>query len=206
MQVFYHKDVSYVHAPKIGSRSILGWFSILKDPEIYTKHPEYFVEVNTMDHAYTPIRRMQQECGEIRTSVSFVVSRDPVKRFVSAYKNRVVTHKELRGSKLIDPSKNYPEFDQFVDQFHQFRDESKSIEVHFKSLTFYYGGDKSLFTRIFRTENLSECRVFLQDHFSTELPDLRLQQNKPGIHIEPTHKQISFIQDLYKQDYLNGWT
>ena len=206
MQVFYHKDVSYVHAPKIGSRSIIGWFAILKDPTIYEKHPDYFVEVNTKDHVYTPIRRMQQECGEIRTPLSFVVSRDPVKRFVSAYKNRVVTHKELRDSKLIDPSKQYPEFDQFVDQFYQFRDESKSIEVHFKSLTFYYGSDRSIFTKVFRTENLTECRLFLQDHFSTELPDLRLQQNKPGIQVEPTTKQINFIQKLYKQDYLNGWT
>lgn len=206
MQVFYHKDVSYVHAPKIGSRSILGWFAILKDPEIYTKHPEYFVEVNTEDHVYTPIRRMQEERGEILTSISFVVTRDPVQRFVSAYKNRVVTHKELRGSKLIADGKDYPEFDQFVEQFHQFKDENKSIDIHFKSMSFYYGGDRSLFTKVFRTDNLSECRVFLEDHFSTELPDLRLQQNKPGIHIKPTEKQIQFIKELYKKDYENGWT
>lgn len=206
MQVFYHKDVSYVHAPKIGSRSILGWFAILKDPEIYTKHPEYFVEVNTEDHAYTPIRRMQEERGEILTPISFVVTRDPVQRFVSAYKNRVVTHKELRGSKLIADGKDYPEFDQFVEQFHQFKDENKSIDIHFKSMSFYYGGDRLLFTKVFRTDNLSECRVFLEDHFSTELPDLRLQQNKPGIHIKPTEKQIQFIKELYKKDYENGWT
>lgn len=195
--LFKHKDVTYVHAPKIGSRSILGWFALLKKPGLYQEHPEYFPDVNVEDHVYSQIRFMQEQTETIETPFSFCVTRDPVQRFVSGFKNRVLTHKRVTGVDNID---------QFVDNFERLYAKNKDVNTHFKPLTHWYGFDKSRYSKVFRTENLDECRQWLSMHFERTLPRLHLQQNPPNVQVEATDKVVEFVHDFYKADYKNGWT
>lgn len=196
MMCFEHEDVTYVHAPKIGSRSILGWLAILKNPKLYEDHPEYFKEINVGDAVYKGIRSRVDATNSITTPIAFCVTRDPIKRFVSNYKNRVLTHQKVKPT---------PTLSEFMDNFDDLFDKNTDIRNHFPTLTHFYGPDRSVYQKVFRTENLDECRVFLQEHFKCELPSLRLQQSKKVKEPQLTDQQVSWIKDKYSEDYVNGW-
>jgi len=193
-QVFPFRGIDYVHAPKIGSRSILGWFAIIKQPDLLKTHPEYFQEVKNTEGEYSEIRFMFNTTSQSNNDTRFCVTRDPVKRFVSGFKNRVHTHNKC----------NVKDFDEFVDNFEEIYGTNRDIFTHFRPQTVFYGRDKSLYTRIFRTETLDECRQWLSSKFNKELPNLHLQQNIK-IDVDPTNKQIEKIKHFYRADYKNGW-
>lgn len=193
-KIFVHKDVEYVHAPKVGSRSIIGWFAILKKPDLHKQHPEWFKPVDKGVGQYKDIRAMMNVQFESESNHRFCVKRDPVKRFISGFKNRVHTHDECEVK----------DFDEFVDRFEEIYGENKSIWVHFRPQSLFYGSDQSIYERIFRTENLDECREWLSNRFNQDLPVLHLQQNVP-VEVNPTEKQRQKIEQFYKQDYKNRW-
>ena len=192
--MFPFRGIDYVHAPKIGSRSILGWFAIIKQPGIYESHPEYFQEVKNTEGEYHEIRFMFTPTEHSNNNTRFCVTRDPVKRFVSGFKNRVHTHNKC----------DVKDFDEFVDNFDEIYGTNRDIYTHFRPQTVFYGRDKTLYERIFRTETLDECRQWLSDRFDRDLPELHLQQNV-RVAVDPTNKQIEKIKHFYRADYKNGW-
>lgn len=193
---FKFEDVTYVHAPKIGSRTILGWFAILGEPSLKDEHPEFFKEVSVGDALYKGIRSRVKATEKIETPIAFCITRDPVVRFVSNFKNRVLTHEKV---------KPVPSIEEFIENFDVLYEENIDVNNHFKSLTEFYGTDRSIFSQIYRTERLGDCKAFLEQHFNTTLPDLKLQQSKPTASLTLTPDQEAWVKEKYAVDYENGW-
>lgn len=205
--IFLSSDsqIAYYHAPKNGSRTLLGYLALTKDPSLYDEHPEYFDPV--LDEVYQPLRDRVQQQGRhhynpslvpvVDNPIRLVIKRDPVKRFVSGYTNRVLHHNKLGNKK--------PDFPEFIRRFDYFYGKYSDIETHFRPQVSFFGLDKSIYTHIFDISEMDKVRELFEDTYKRKFPDLRLQQGGNTQKPELTKEQELWIRNKYESDYRTGW-
>lgn len=206
--IFLSSDsqIAYYHAPKNGSRTLLGYLALTKDPNLYEEHPEYFDPV--FDEVYTPLRDRVEKQGRhhyeprfvptVDNPIRLVVKRDPVKRFVSGYSNRVLHHNKLGGMK--------PDISEFIKRFDYFYSRYSDIETHFRPQVSFFGLDKSIFTHVFDVSEMHLVKELFEDTYKRSFPDLRLQQGGNTQKPDLTKEQEAWIQKKYEADYATGWS
>jgi hypothetical protein len=205
--IFISSDdqIAYYHAPKNGSRTLLGYLALTKDEKLYEEHPEYFKEVH--DEVYEELRKRSTKFGlhdyepkgvpSVENKIRVVVKRDPVKRFVSGYTNRVLFHGKLGGMK--------PDFTEFVSNFKYFNTKYPDVSTHFKPQVRFFGLDKDKYTHIFDTSEMHLVKELFEDTYKRKFPDLHLQQGGTNKKPQVTKEQEAWIQEMYKADYNAGW-
>jgi len=181
--------VVYYYAPKCGSRTIIGWAGLIKQPTIYQDHPEWFLDSRMDDYKelgdLTPIFQGNDAGHPVR----FCVVREPVGRFISAYTNRILYHEKMEKLSIAE----------FIETI----DEQKNDDVlsHIYPLSYWYGEDVSIFTHIFNLQQMNEVRLLLEMMSGISIPNIQLQQSggieKPTL----TRSQEEWIRERYKQDY-----
>ena len=145
-------------------------------------------------------------CGQ-----RFIVIRDPVKRFISAYRNRVLFHGQLNEEFIKrefpkvypDIPKFRPSISEFIEHFHTYR-RVNAIEHHCKSFSkFLEGNDLSFFTDIYKMEELNKFEIKLSTIFSKKIVFPKKQKGGPKIGIGDLNRaELDFIFELYADDYL----
>lgn len=205
--IFFSSDsqIAYYHAPKNGSRTMLGYLALTKEPDLYKEHPEYFDPVH--DEVYKPLRDRVEKSGRhhydphlvpiVDNGIRLVVKRDPVKRFLSGYTNRVLHHNRLGGMK--------PDISEFIKRFDYFNDRYSDVQTHFKPQVFFFGLDKSKFTHIFDTSEMHLVKELFEDTYKRSFPELQLQQGGNKQKPELTKEQEAWIRKKYEADYVSGW-
>jgi len=190
----FDDNLHYVPAPKVASRTTLGWMMLMREPGLY-RHKDWFPEVpQKQNHAYKQIKRLIKtehiETSEGKTV--FCVKRDPVKRFISAYQNMQWLGHLSSIQNLIN------EWDVHMTQ-------NKMVKAHFRTQTECYGSDPAFFTHTFHHSNMTEVREFLEDYAKVHLPNLHLQQSGEKREANLTKEQEDWIVAKYQIDYDNGW-
>ena len=205
--IFLSSDsqIAYYHAPKNGSRTVLGYLALTKEPNLYRDHPEYFDPI--YDEDYKHLRDRVEKIGRhhyeprlvpvVENPIRFVVKRDPVKRFVSGYTNRVLHHNRLGGMK--------PDITEFIKRFDYFYGKYSDVETHFRPQVSFFGLDKSSYTHIFDTSQMHLVKELFEDTYKLNLPDLQLQQGGNKQKPDLTKEQEEWIRNKYKADYDAGW-
>ena len=205
--IFLSSDnqIAYYHAPKNGSRTMLGYLALTKEPDLYKTHPQYFEPV--FDEVYEALRNRSERLGRhhydpnfvmfVDNPIRIVVKRDPVKRFISGYTNRVLHHGKLGGMK--------PDISEFINRFKHFYEKYSDIETHFMPQVNFFGLDKSIFTHVFDTSEMHKVRELFEDTYKRKFPDLRLQQGGNTKRPTLTKEQEQWIQKRYEADYAAGW-
>lgn len=184
---------------------MLGYLALTKEPNLFEEHPKYFEPV--FEEVYEELRSRVEKVGRHHYLPEFVpdhpapfkivVKRDPVKRFVSGYTNRVLHHNKLGGMK--------PSFSEFVRRFDYFYSKYSDIETHFRPQVSFFGLDKSMFTHIFDVSEMDKVKEFFEDTYQRKFPDLRLQQGGTTLKPEITKEQEDWIRKKYEADYVAGW-
>ena len=128
------------------------------------------------------------------------IIRDPVRRFLSAYTNRVLHYRELSedvvGDKLakrgLTPD---PDLDTFVDNITRYTKVSNPIRRHTRDQQMFLGPNTDYFDAVFRVEDLGAFPKHLEDRYGCPPLTLpRLQTGGPKIRIEDvTPKTLSLI-------------
>jgi hypothetical protein len=139
----------------------------------------------------------------------FIVIRDPIKRFLSAYSNRVTFHNELSKAfiqknqpKLLE---QIPVFNPGIGQFIEFFDTYRkvgNINGHTKPMTELFTDDLSFFDKVYPLEQISDLTAKLNQYHQTPLTLPHEQTGGRKIPLKDLNSmQIDYLFDVYQEDY-----
>jgi len=198
--------IAYYHAPKCGSRTMLGYLALIHSPLLYEKHPEYFdpVKGDSYGHLKSRVKMVSDHSFDpnqvpfTTNNFRIAIKRDPVDRFVSGYTNRIVHHKKFKDE--------VPTFSEFINNYNQFEVKYKDvIDWNFKPQVCFYGRDRNRFTHVFDINEFNSIKNLFELIYDREFPDLQLQQGGNKKKPKPNKTQIKWIKDKYREDYEAGW-
>lgn len=139
-----------------------------------------------------------------RQASIFTLVRDPVKRLISCYRNRVVDLGDLAKSEKKLKRRGLPlkpDLNTFILNLENYREANKIIEHHSRPQQEFLGNSLSYFDHVFTLNNMDELVEMLQGYKQ----DLEMRREKSGgsafslkdLSPEALEKAISF----YDQDY-----
>lgn len=135
------------------------------------------------------------------------VVRDPIKRFLSAFSNRVVFHKELSkvkaGGKLrdLDLPPN-PDIESFIDKFELYIQANYSVFHHTRPTTDFIGSDAAYYARVYKMEELDTFSEDVNKIMGTSLTLGRKQTGGPKMGLsDVSDKSLDKLRQLYDADY-----
>lgn len=155
-------------------------YKINKDPKYKDLDKNYNL-VNFLP-SYTPFQKMDvdEKC---------CIVRDPLKRFISAYKNRILFHKDAGFQNL--------NINEIIEKM-----ENNSFDNrHFLPQTYWLGNDLKYFTIV---SNISNMKIFINgvnNFFQNEVEFPRIQKGGTDDNIELTNNQITKLKKIYSSDY-----
>lgn len=145
--------------------------------------------------------------------------RDPVRRVLSAYSNRVLYYREL-SEEVAGPALQAnglapdPDFDLFMANIAGYIKCSASIGRHLSLQERFLGKSKDYFARVFRVEDMASFEAHMNERFGTTCSVPRLQEGGPKLDFrsfsaETRRRVIDFVRSSvifdwfpqYKEDY-----
>tara|TARA_B100000700_G_scaffold215822_1_gene237233 strand:+ start:127 stop:768 length:642 start_codon:yes stop_codon:yes gene_type:complete len=133
---------------------------------------------------------LKQKFSTVDAEEKCCIIRDPIKRFLSAYKNRILYHQDLEF-------KNHS-IDMIIEKL-----ESSNFEnQHFLPQNYFLGNDLNYFTILGDTNNMKNFVNGVNNFFekNVEFPQLQTGGNKEVVNL--SNLQITKIKQIYKDDYL----
>jgi hypothetical protein len=215
--------VGYQNIPKVATTSLFGWLyqaiALVKTgkPPV---HPFHRREFFSGGPGRPPLaREVANTAGGVapyRDFYCFAITRDPLRRFLSMYSNRVVFHRELaanrRGNLLeragLEPD---PEINLLVDRFDAYCKVQGSVLHHASPMMGRLGPDLGVYRRIVDIAGVQQCIDEIAAHLAArghadavaKLPVLgRSQTGGPKLGLEVLNP-FSFekLLDYYREDY-----
>jgi hypothetical protein len=129
--------------------------------------------------------------------VRIAIIRDPVKRFVSSYRDRVLNKNKDKVKSFVT------DFDYYVNNIDEVRFKSKDIRNHTKTQVSSIGNDPSKYTHIILTDNMNTELIPLIEQVS-EVPSVPVsyhKMSKKAPKVIPSNEQVKKIKKLFKEDY-----
>jgi len=197
---FYSKkyNIAYRPTPKCASTSIKSVFF-----QIHYHKPFNPRDMNSPDiHKYFQANYKQVEVNP-ENSFAFAVARDPIKRFISGYRNRVLHHENIKKLLDIDGQKYKPPLlSDFALSLPGFIKISVSVAHHMSLQKLILGDNLQKYSQIFKIEELSDLMAELMKRtkLAVELP--REQNYGPLFQLSGlSDDAFEYLLDFYKQDY-----
>lgn len=177
--------LAYVPVPKAGCSTVKQLLSQI-DPKYPRKFKRMGEPQKFAEHVVYPTRRFAAARFEKLNArwFRFCVIRDPLKRLLSCYTNRVLQMKDLEGSMRIKrgwadlPTDPDPDF--FFQNLGRFRRGSSQIRHHSITAKYFVGKDLSIYDRV--------CPIEQLDSLFEEL------SARTGEQISPTRKNKSSVK------------
>ncbi len=198
-------SISYLPLPKVANTSI-------KHTMFELEHGGRFTQAATgAAHIHEYFRRHKAAVSEGK--FRFVVVRDPIKRFLSAYANRVVHHRELSAENIqalalqkkklkIKPAKFQPDPSpgQFVEMLDLYQ-RIPSILVHTRPVAPMIE-DLGRFTKVYPFECLAELEADLSEFTGQPVTLRHAQTGGPKLDISCLSAgQLDKLRAYYEEDY-----
>lgn len=197
------KSLGYCFIPKTACTSIKQALYKLRTGQDFNRK-----KVGKTVHNY-----FQEEYKDIsKAKFKFIVVRDPVKRFLSAYSNRVTHHKELsteylekrkNGQKLLEKKvPTNPNIDQFFEFFYDYITISV-IDHHTKPMyTFLQDNNLDFFDKVYKIETIDQLTHDVEQFTNKEFKLPRAQTGGKKVSVSSlSQEQIEFLLEYYKKDY-----
>ena len=200
-----HNKFTVHNAPKIGSTTIRSWIAyagtgslqLYGSDQYYHENTQAFKLPNEWGYTHDWFKEIEGE--------SICVKRDPVKRFISCYDDKVVKENRLPGISLDKFLDNPWEI---IDNMDKPLEENKSIGYlyyHFAPQTMHLGENIDYYTHVFDISEVNTlCKKYFEQKWSITIPDLVCRSN-PNKKTTLTDEQISKVKAIYDQDYKIGW-
>ncbi|WP_299658401.1 sulfotransferase family 2 domain-containing protein [uncultured Tateyamaria sp.] len=158
--------LAYMAVPKAACSSVKAALAAL-DPLQSEKVAEQLGQKQV--HAIYPTRRFRRHRWDhLENHFKFTVVRDPLKRLLAVYTNRVeglgiLSHsRKIRRGRMHLPTE--PDPDYFFQNLSAYIATSSDIKHHTLPVALFTGTDWSTYTRVFRTDEMAELGAALSDH------------------------------------------
>lgn len=163
----------------------------------YREHHDYY---NKRAHAFTSVSALREQ----KDSTRFALVRDPVRRLISCYRNRVVDLGDLRSSKRVLEQLDLPtepDINTFILNLEEYRGANKSIAHHSRLQSEFLGGTTAYLDRVFTMGDIPELVEMLRSY----KPGLELRRRKTGgtkiTLSDLSRKALRHAVDFYSADY-----
>jgi Sulfotransferase family len=200
--------IAYFPVPKVACSSVKHLLFFLE----HGRHFEKYVDSEGRKHnihntVYPTLTLAEDDWACAAKLHRIAVIRDPMDRFVSAYRSRVAHFQELSETSIdlhkaaelgVTPD---PELDQFIDNLELYRILSGSIKHHTDPQTFFLGHTLDYFDQVYKFEELKilESDLRARTQIAVELPHL---VKGPGGEIPSIPaKRVRKIIEFYSGDY-----
>ncbi len=152
--------IAYMALPKAGCSSVKEALARL-DPD-FTVPPEDQIDIYTW-HGRFPTRRFRGfRWARYSDYWRFCVVRDPVKRLLSVYTNRVVQFGDVANSRRLRKNPKWshlnpdPSPDEFFANLTDYKSVNSSIKHHAMGAWHFLGRDFGNYDRVYKTEELGQ--------------------------------------------------
>lgn len=129
------------------------------------------------------------------TTKSFVVIREPIKRYISAFANRVISHGALGTNTDLT-------IDEFTTDLQTHLKNSGELEHHMSPQTGWFTEDLSVFDWVFTTNEIQKMHKIISEYTNTDIEFPRLQTSGPNLNLTDLAKENFYkLIDYYYEDY-----
>ena len=134
----------------------------------------------------------------------FCVVRDPVERFLSAYRNRVLQHGQLAPHHLGANPRGLPanpDLRTFVERLEEYREISVEIAHHTDPQVSFVGHDPAYYSRVFHFADLPALPAMLEQDTGHRLimPHLQKGLAKAPVELDARHRKV--LERYYVDDF-----
>ncbi len=131
----------------------------------------------------------KQKFSKVNADFKCCIIRDPIKRFLSAYKNRVLYHKD----KLF--------YKHSVNQIINKLIENKFENPHFLPQVFFLGYDINYYNFYCNVDEIEKFATFINNFFEQNIVFPKIQTGSTKEKISLSKDQIVKLNEIYKEDY-----
>lgn len=202
------KKLLFVSAPKVACTSIkTALFEVENGFEFRPFHANgVFRHIHDLSvYPAAPFARINR--AEVTDFLKLTIVRDPVRRFLSAYANRVVFYKELSEAQIGEAARREgvavdPTLQEFIEHIETYRSISGSIRLHTDPLVHFLGNDAGFYDEVFDVRDLPRFDQRVAAHIGAAYSTPHLQTGGPKIDAsELTSDELALIKERYEEDY-----
>jgi len=193
------------NVPKIGSTTIRSWIAYAGTGQLQLQGSDQYYHENTQ--AFKLLNEWGYTCDwfKVIEGESICVKRDPVKRFISCYDDKVVKENRLPGVSL----------DEFLDDMWNIIEEKDVplednpsigyLYYHFVPQAKHLGESRDYYTHVFDISEVNTlCKKYFEKKWDITIPGLVCRSN-PKKKTTLTDDQVAKVKAIYDQDYQIGW-
>ena len=198
------------NAPKGGGTTIRSWIYFAKTGELAIQN-EGGGYLNQKPKTYKQLKNIGYEvCNFIPWALgpSICIVRNPVDRFISAYKDKIIREKKC-GNPPPSLSEFIDDFERLIttnDHQHGANPNLRYLEHHFAPQTLIFGENKDYFQHIFMMHEIStNLKSYLEKQWGVELPNIHCRKVQKNKTIVPSQGDRKRIEEIYKADFSCEW-
>lgn len=196
--------IVYAAVPKAGCSSVKAMLAKI-DPNVTLPAPELLT--NGTYHSIYPTRRFRAEAfARHRDAYSFTVVRDPIRRLMSVYTNRVVGLRDLHKSRMLKRRGVLPldpDPDTFLLNLRRYMRLSSIVRHHTLPTSLFTGPDLSVYSQVFRTEQMDDVAHVLSERSGIPVEPARANKSSAKLLFDDLKPETRdslrpFLMDEYK--------
>jgi len=130
-----------------------------------------------------------QKFQKIETGLKCCITRNPIKRFISAYKNRILFHKDEKFNNLS------------VDEVIEKLECGLFENIHFLTQSFFLGNNLDYFHIVADVENINIFETKINDFFGKKIKFPQIQKGGSEISLKLNITQIKKVKKIYEEDF-----
>ncbi len=198
--------IAYMAVPKAGCSSVKAALAHL-DPGV-TIPPEDEITVMTWHAIYPTVRYRRRAWHNLSDHWRFTVVRDPVRRMLSVYTNRVVQLRDLHMSRKLRDRPEFahlsrdPDPDYFFQHLPEYMKGSSVIKHHCLGTKLFIGPRPLQYDRVYKTEEMGQLARDLSDRTGQPVEMRRENPSEMKLTLDDLAPQtIDAIRPLLEMEY-----
>ena len=190
-------------APKVAGTTIRSWILCSKYGKPMLNSTNY--KAPTKEHYDKTKQIIEINWFKKVEYPSICIKRDPIERFASCYKDKILKEGRCEGICINELLDNFQYTMNKYKDLHPHGKKVRYVWYHFAPQFKQFGKDLSYYDQVFDISEMNtSVKEYLEDKWKINLPQLHTRKGNSAS-IKLTEYQIKRIKNIYKEDYRIGW-